>query len=150
MTSPASWRAASVKDWSPAGRNGSDDHLEHGRGAASPAPAKFSAGARDGQVLGITRSPTTIQARFNDLAHWGYGTAWGSRAACSTPGLPPRGDGRSRSRRMGQRAADAPRLDVAPPAIFWPPREIAIDAFHHAVYAVATGITYELLSTTKR
>jgi hypothetical protein len=37
-------------------------------------------------------------------------------------------------------------LDIAPPAIFWAPQEIAIDAFHHAVYAVATGIAYELLS----
>jgi len=35
--------------------------------------------------------------------------------------------------------------DIAPPAIFWAPREIAIDVFHHTVYAVATGIAYELL-----
>ena len=38
-----------------------------------------------------------------------------------------------------------PALDIAPPAIFWAPREIAIDIFHHTVYAVATGIAYELL-----
>ena len=36
-------------------------------------------------------------------------------------------------------------MDIAPPAVFWAPREIAIDAFHHTVYAVATGIAYELL-----
>jgi hypothetical protein len=39
-----------------------------------------------------------------------------------------------------------PALDIAPPAIFWAPREIAIDAFHHTVYAITTGIAYELLS----
>jgi hypothetical protein len=39
-----------------------------------------------------------------------------------------------------------PALDIAPPAFFWAPQEIAIDAFHHAVYAAATGIFYELLS----
>jgi len=39
-----------------------------------------------------------------------------------------------------------PALDIAPPAIFWAPREVAIDAFHHTVYAVATGIAYQLLS----
>ena len=39
-----------------------------------------------------------------------------------------------------------PALDIAPPAIFWAPREIAIDVFHHTVYAFATGIAYELLS----
>jgi hypothetical protein len=38
-----------------------------------------------------------------------------------------------------------PALDIAPPSIFWAPREIAIDAFHHTVYALATGIAYELL-----
>jgi hypothetical protein len=39
-----------------------------------------------------------------------------------------------------------PALDIAPPAIFWAPEEIAIDVFHHTVYAIATGIAYELLS----
>jgi hypothetical protein len=39
-----------------------------------------------------------------------------------------------------------PALDIAPPAIFWAPQEIAIDAFHHTVYAIATGIAYQLLS----
>jgi hypothetical protein len=36
---------------------------------------------------------------------------------------------------------------VAPPVIFWPKAEIAIDAFHHTVYALATGLAYELLSS---
>jgi hypothetical protein len=40
-----------------------------------------------------------------------------------------------------------PALDIAPPAIFWPKKEIAIDAFHHTVYAFATGIAYEVLSS---
>jgi hypothetical protein len=39
-----------------------------------------------------------------------------------------------------------PALDIAPPAIFWTPQEIAIDAFHHTVYAIATGIAYQLLN----
>jgi hypothetical protein len=30
--------------------------------------------------------------------------------------------------------------------IFWPKEEIAIDAFHHAVYAAATGLTYTLIN----
>jgi hypothetical protein len=40
-----------------------------------------------------------------------------------------------------------PALDVAPPSIFWGKQEIAIDAFHHAVYALTTGIAYQLLSS---
>jgi hypothetical protein len=43
-----------------------------------------------------------------------------------------------------------PAWDIAPPAIFWAPREIAIDALHHTVYTVATGIAYELLSNGRR
>ena len=45
----------------------------------------------------------------------------------------------------GSAQVTLPTLDVAPPAIFWPKQEIAIDAFHHTVYAVATGLAYELL-----
>jgi hypothetical protein len=37
-------------------------------------------------------------------------------------------------------------MDVAPLSIFWGKEEVAIDAFHHAVYALATGIAYRLLS----
>jgi hypothetical protein len=39
-----------------------------------------------------------------------------------------------------------PALDVAPPSIFWGATEIAIDAFHHLVYALATGFAYEALA----
>ena len=38
-----------------------------------------------------------------------------------------------------------PALEVAPPVVFWAKDEIAIDAFHHAVYATATGIAYQVL-----
>jgi hypothetical protein len=39
-----------------------------------------------------------------------------------------------------------PALEIAPPAVFWGAREIAIDAFHHAVYATATGLAYRFLA----
>ena len=47
---------------------------------------------------------------------------------------------------MGSAQITLPALDIAPPAIFWAPQEIAIDAFHHVVYAAATGLAYQLLS----
>lgn len=37
-----------------------------------------------------------------------------------------------------------PTLDVAPPVTMWSANEIAIDVFHHAVYAAGTGVAYEL------
>ncbi len=38
-----------------------------------------------------------------------------------------------------------PALDVAPPASEMEPVELAIDACHHLVYAVATGLAYRAL-----
>ena len=49
----------------------------------------------------------------------------------------------------GSAQVTLPALDIAPPAIFWPKEEIAIDAFHHTVYALATGIAYELLGSSR-
>jgi len=110
----------------------------------SSAPARATA-----KVLGITSFADEIaQARFNDLAHWGYGTAWGvARGLLDAAGLPPRAATAAHAAAVwGSAQVALPALDIAPPAIFWAPREIAIDAFHHTVYAITTGIAYELLS----
>ena len=110
----------------------------------SSAPARATA-----QVLGITSFADEIaRARFNDLSHWGYGTVWGVvRGLFDAVGLPPRAATAAHAAAVwGSAQVALPALDIAPPAIFWAPREIAIDAFHHTVYAIATGIAYELLS----
>jgi len=38
-----------------------------------------------------------------------------------------------------------PALDVAPPASEMEPAELAIDAFQHLLYAIATGLAYRAL-----
>ena len=114
----------------------------------SSAPARATA-----KVLGITSFADEIaHARFNDLAHWGYGTAWGVvRGLLDAAGLPPRAATAAHGAAVwGSAQVALPALDIAPPAIFWAPREIAIDAFHHTVYAITTGIAYELLSGRRR
>ena len=111
--------------------------------APSSAPARAAT-----KALGITSFDNDIaQARFNDLSHWGYGTGWGVvRGLLDAAGLPPRAATLAHGAAVwGSEQVALPALDIAPPAIFWAPREIAIDAFHHTVYAVATGIAYELL-----
>ena len=113
----------------------------------SSAPARAAA-----KALGIASFENDIaQARFNDLSHWGYGTGWGVvRGLLSAAGLPPRAATLAHGAAVwGSAQALLPAWDIAPPAIFWAPRDIAIDVFHHAVYALATGLTYELLSTTR-
>lgn len=112
--------------------------------APSSAPARATA-----KVLGIEGFETPLaEARFNDLAHWGYGTAWGvARGLLATAGLSPRTATIAHGAAVyGTEQITLPALEVAPPAIFWGAREIAIDAFHHAVYATATGLAYRLIA----
>jgi hypothetical protein len=111
----------------------------------SSAPAQATA-----KVLGISSFEDGVaQARFNDLSHWGYGTSWGViRGLLDAAGLPPRKATALHGAAVwGSAQVTLPALDVAPPSIFWGKQEVAIDAFHHTVYALATGVAYELLST---
>jgi hypothetical protein len=113
--------------------------------APSSAPARATA-----KVLGIASFEDSVaQARFNDLSHWGYGTGWGViRGLLDAAGLPPRKATAAHGAAVwGSAQVTLPALDIAPPSIFWGKQEVAIDALHHTVYALATGVTYELLST---
>jgi hypothetical protein len=113
--------------------------------APSRAPARATT-----KVLGIASFEDAVaEARFNDLSHWGYGTGWGIvRGLLDAAGVPPaKATATHGAAVWGSAQVTLPALDVAPPAIFWPKEEIAIDAFHHTVYALAAGIAYELLSS---
>jgi hypothetical protein len=99
-------------------------------------------------VLGIKEFESELaKARFSDLSHWGYGTAWGAvRGLFAALGVSPRAATVAHGASVyGAAQVTLPALEIAPPAIFWPKEEIAIDAFHHAVYAAATGLAYSLL-----
>ena len=111
--------------------------------AASSAPARATA-----KVLGIKEFEDDIAAaRFNDLSHWGYGTMWGvARGLLASTGLSPRAATAAHGAAVwGSAAVTLPALEVAPPFLFWGRREVAIDLWHHAVYATATGIAYRLI-----
>jgi hypothetical protein len=109
----------------------------------STAPARAAE-----KVLGIERfeSPAA-ENRFSNLVHWGYGTGWGVvRALLATAGLPPKAATAGHLAAIwGQEIVMLPALDVAPPITLWGRDEVAIDLFHHVVYATATGMAYELL-----
>jgi hypothetical protein len=113
----------------------------------STAPARATA-----KVLGIAGFEDAVaQARWNDVSHWGYGTGWGIvRGLLDAAGLPPHKATAAHGAAVwGSAQVTLPALDVAPPSIFWGKEEIAIDAFHHTVYALATGIAYELLKSSR-
>jgi hypothetical protein len=100
------------------------------------------------KVLGLEFKSDEDKERFGQLAHWGYGTGWGAmRGLLDTLGL----GGASAtivhfSAVWSAALVMLPALDVAPPVDEWGSEEIAIDGFHHLVYAVATGVAYSLLS----
>ena len=111
--------------------------------AASSAPARATA-----KVLGIKEFEDDIAAaRFNDLSHWGYGTMWGVvRGLLGTTPLSPRAATAAHGAAIwGSAAMTLPLLEVAPPFVFWGKKEVAIDLWHHAVYATATGLAYRML-----
>ena len=111
--------------------------------AASSAPARATA-----KALGIADFEDDVaRARFNDLSHWGYGTGWGVlRGLLGATGMSPRAATIAHGAAIyGAAQVTLPALDIAPPAVFWPKAEIAIDALHHAVYAAATGLAYRLI-----
>ncbi len=118
------------------------------RRAPSTAPARATA-----KALGIRAFDSDLaQARFNDLSHWGYGTGWGVvRGLLGATGMPPaKATAAHGAAVWGSAAVTLPALEVAPPFVFWGREEVAIDLFHHAVYALATGLAYEVVAAGRR
>src|SRR4051794_26095539 len=106
--------------------------------AASTAPADAAM-----KVLGIEGfCDDAAKSRFSNAVHWAYGTAWGvPRAMFDVAGL----DGAAATVAhgaavWGSEQVMLPALGVAPPLSEWGVAEVAIDALHHAVYAVATSV----------
>ena len=111
------------------------------RGSSS-APADAA-----GKVLGVQPRDEAGQARFSNAVHWAYGTSWGSvRGLLDAAGVDGfKATGLHFAVVWGSSQVMLPSLDVAPPPWKSPPQEIAIDAFHHVVYAIATGIAFTAL-----
>jgi hypothetical protein len=100
------------------------------------------------KVLGIEGfCDDDAKSRFSNLAHWGYGTSWGlPRALLEQAGLSPAAVTAAHGAALwGSEQVMLPALGVAPPLWDWGAIEVAIDAGHHVVYAVATTIAYEAL-----
>lgn len=111
---------------------------------ASTAPAKAAE-----RVLGIENfANPSAERRFSTLVHWGYGTGWGiARGMLGTAGLSTETAAPVHFAMMwGGAVVMLPALGVAPPVTEWGTEEVAIDVFHHLVYAVSTGVAYGLLT----
>jgi hypothetical protein len=109
---------------------------------ASDAPAEAA-----GKVLGVEPEDEAGTQRFATAVHWGYGTSWGVfRGLLDVAGLDgPRAAAIHFGAVWGSELVMLPSLGVVPPAWKWGGEEVAIDAFHHVVYAATTGAAYEAL-----
>jgi hypothetical protein len=112
------------------------------RRPASSAPADAAA-----KVLAVEPKGEKEEARFSTLVHWGYGTSWGvARGLLGAAGF--RGVQAAAAHFgavWGSEQIILPALGVAPPLWEWGAEEVAIDTFHHLVYASATSLAYTLL-----
>lgn len=99
------------------------------------------------RVLGIEGfTSDDSERRFGQLVHWVYGTAWGVGRGFTGSVLPPvAADAAHFGAVWGAEHVLLPTLEVAPPAPEWGARELAVDAWHHVVYAAATGKAFRWL-----
>jgi hypothetical protein len=113
----------------------------------SDAPARAA-----GALLRVRPRDEQGKKRFSTAVHWGYGTGWGAaRGLIGVAGL--RGPAAAAAHLgavWGGEQIVLPATGVSGPAWTWEAKEVAVDLFHHAVYAVATSATYELLDPRRR
>lgn len=116
------------------------------RRGASDAPAQAAS-----KVLGVEPAGERGKTLFSTLVHWGYGTGWGAaRGVLGASGL--RGAPAAAAHFAmvwGGEQVMLPALGVAPPATRWGVTEVAIDLWHHLVYAAATSAAYEVLDARR-
>ena len=112
-----------------------------GRGdSSSPADAA-------GVVLGVRPKDSSGEQRFSTAVHWGYGTSWGAvRGLLGAAGLRgPTAAAAHLALVWGGEQVALPATGASPPAWRWGATEVAVDLWHHVVYACATSAAYEWL-----
>ena len=110
-------------------------------------PASSAPAQADTKVLGVQPIEEESEARFSNLVHWGYGSAWGgARGLLGAAGLSgPVATAARLGTVWGSEQVMLPALGVTPPLTEWGAKEVAVDALHHLVYAGATWIAYSPL-----
>jgi len=98
------------------------------------------------ETLGAEPKPGEKQ-KMSQEVHWAYGTTWGiARGIISLTGLKGwKATAAHFAAVWGTSMIMLPAFKVAPPVYEEEPKSIAIDALHHAIYALTAGVTYDAL-----
>ena len=98
------------------------------------------------KALHIEATPGNKEDFANEV-HWIYGTSWGvMRGLLSMAGITGfTATTLHMASIWGTAATIQPQLDIAPPLSEWDPKDIAIDIFHHAVYAIVAGLVFDAI-----
>ncbi|GAB3200971.1 hypothetical protein ABID22_003130 [Pontibacter aydingkolensis] len=100
------------------------------------------------KTFGIEAQSDEDKELITNVSHFGYGTTWGiPRGIMAVLGA----DGVTGTTAhfgavWGTELSLLPAMDVMEPVTTWKPKAIAEDAMFHAVYAIATGITADILA----
>jgi len=124
-------------------------------------PASSAPAAAADKVLHVRPRDEEGKSRLGNVVHYAYGTGWGLGRAALAAAFYAASGNRWRRRRSGRSLLEPvaffgavwgaalallPALGLAKPFWRWGAKEVAIDAFHHGVYAAATDGAYRLLS----
>jgi hypothetical protein len=113
----------------------------------SEAPVKVAS-----QTTGIQPASPEQKEKVSQEIHWAYGTVWGiARGLIGLTGLKGIPTTIVHYGAVWSTAMIMlPKFDAAPPVTEEDAKTIAIDGFHHAIYALTVGLVYDALDSGAR
>ncbi|WP_428331432.1 hypothetical protein [Mucilaginibacter sp.] len=110
----------------------------------SEAPIKVAT-----ETTGIKPANAAEKEKVSQEIHWAYGTVWGiARGLIGLTGLKGIPANIAHFGAIwGTSMIMLPAFKAAPPVTEEDPKSIAIDGFHHAVYALAAGIVFDTIAS---
>jgi hypothetical protein len=112
----------------------------------SEAPTKVVA-----QVADVKPVTDEAKEKVTQKIHWTYGTSWGiARGLLGLTSLPAWAAIAAHfSALWATSLVMLPAFDAGPKITEEEPKTVAIDVMHHAVYAIAAGLTYDAIDKIK-
>jgi len=104
------------------------------------------------KVLDIHADNEGAKGKLVNGIHYSYGTAWGGLrgiiGALGLKGIPA--NALHFSSVFGTELVMLPGLKVAPPVKEWGAKEISISGVHHIIYALVSGVVFDLLKSERK